>query len=151
MNGKDKVMRRKEAFFAVVGGVVGAVLTMATGLFSPLGVQSQAMRNFGKITCTELEVVRPDGTQGAWIYANDDGGRVIVYGRNGTLKKSVNLMYGNGGFVGVFGSNGTTQAGMGVWEGEKGESGGHIHVWGSDKLRGLDFSTFVGWALPTSL
>ena len=39
MNEKDKVMRRKEALFAVIGGIVGAVLVMATGSFSPLGAQ----------------------------------------------------------------------------------------------------------------
>ena len=53
-------MRRKEAFFAVVGGVVGAVLTMVTGLFSPLGAQDEDA-SFGTVTCRELKVVGPAG------------------------------------------------------------------------------------------
>ena len=34
-------MRRKEALYAVVGGVVGAVLVMVAGSFSPLGAQNE--------------------------------------------------------------------------------------------------------------
>ena len=34
-------MRRKEVLFAVVGGIVGAVLAMVAGLFSPLGAQHE--------------------------------------------------------------------------------------------------------------
>ena len=34
-------MRRKEALYAVIGGVVGAVLVMATGSFAPLGAQNE--------------------------------------------------------------------------------------------------------------
>ena len=50
-------MTRKEALFAVIGGVVGAVLVMAAGSFSPLRAQNEPDANFGKITCEELEVV----------------------------------------------------------------------------------------------
>ena len=50
-------MRRKEALYAVIGGVVGAALVMAAGSFSPLGAQNESDANFGKITCEELEVV----------------------------------------------------------------------------------------------
>ena len=50
-------MRRKEALFAVIGGVVGAALVMAAGSFSPLRAQNEPDANFGKITCEELEVV----------------------------------------------------------------------------------------------
>ena len=33
-------MRRKEVLIAVIGGIVGAVLVMVAGLFSPLGAQN---------------------------------------------------------------------------------------------------------------
>ena len=56
-------MRRKEVLFAVIGGVVGAVLVMAVGLFSPLGAQNEvADAEFGTITCSKL-VVRYDGSR----------------------------------------------------------------------------------------
>ena len=32
-------MRRKEVMYAVIGGVVGTVLTMAAGALAPLGAQ----------------------------------------------------------------------------------------------------------------
>ena len=56
-------MRRKEVLFAVIGGVVGAVLVMAVGLFSPLGAQNEVPdAEFGTITCSKL-VVRYDGSR----------------------------------------------------------------------------------------
>ena len=42
---KEKVMRRKEVLFAVIGGIVGAVLVMAAGSFSPLGAQNEVSRS----------------------------------------------------------------------------------------------------------
>ncbi|MDE0301206.1 MAG: hypothetical protein OXN17_21465 [Candidatus Poribacteria bacterium] len=43
-------MKRKEALFAVIGGVVGAVLVMAAGLFSPLRTQREVTdAEFGTI------------------------------------------------------------------------------------------------------
>ena len=51
-------MRRKEVLYAVIGGVVGAVLVMAAGLFSPLGAQNEvADAEFGEITCRRIRVV----------------------------------------------------------------------------------------------
>lgn len=131
------MMKRKDAWYAVIGGCVGTVLTMVVCLISPLGAQNQSNGNFGKITCSELEVVRSDGTSGAWIFADENGGRAIVYGKIGALKPNMNLLYGDGGFVGVVGNNGTPQATMEVWEGPS--SGGRIHVYGSDKVPGLAF------------
>lgn len=55
-------MRKKEGLYAVVGGCVGAVLTMAVCSLSPLGAQSQLDGNLGKIICTGLTVVDPDAT-----------------------------------------------------------------------------------------
>lgn len=64
-------MRRKEALYAVIGGVVGAILAMASGAVFPLGAQSQRDVSFGKITCTELVVADniPHGSQ-VWIMPN---------------------------------------------------------------------------------
>ena len=50
-------MRRKELLLAVVGGVVGAVLTMAAGLYSPLGAQNELEGvEFRTITCNKILV-----------------------------------------------------------------------------------------------
>ena len=47
-------MRRKEVLFAVIGGIVGAVLVMATGSFSPLGAHNEAVDlDLGTITCSK--------------------------------------------------------------------------------------------------
>ena len=54
-------MNTKERLYAVIGGCVGAVLTMVVCSFLPLGAQSQGDR-FGEITCTGLKVVGPDGS-----------------------------------------------------------------------------------------
>lgn len=54
-------MRRKEVLFAVIGGVIGTVLTMATGAFMPLRAQTAAPdAEFGEITCRRIKVVDPD-------------------------------------------------------------------------------------------
>ena len=55
-------MNTKERLYAVIGGCVGAVLTMVVCSFFPLGVQSQA-DSFGEITCTRLRVVDSDGRE----------------------------------------------------------------------------------------
>ena len=75
-------MNKKELLYAVTGGIVGAVLTMAVCLFSPIGAQSQSDVNFNKITCAELEVVGPDRTRRVSIAALKDGGVVRVCSRN---------------------------------------------------------------------
>ena len=50
-------MRRKEALFAVIGGVVGAVLVMVVGLIAPIGAQTEVTdAEFGTITCRRLLV-----------------------------------------------------------------------------------------------
>lgn len=60
---KEKIMRRKESLYAVIGGVVGAVLTIAVCSVMPLGAQN-GDATFGKITCTELKVVDAGGNDG---------------------------------------------------------------------------------------
>ena len=56
-------MKRKEGLYAVVGGCVGAVLTMVVSSFSPLGAQSGTDGHFDAITCRKLRVVNEDGTR----------------------------------------------------------------------------------------
>lgn len=78
-------MTRKEGVFAVIGGVVGAVMTIAAGLVLPLGAQSSAEHAFGKVTCTELEVLRPDGKPAVLLSVTNDSGFVGVFGKDGGL------------------------------------------------------------------
>ena len=50
-------MHKKEAWYAVIGGCVGTVLTMVVCSFSPLGAQSQSDGHFNEITCQRLRLV----------------------------------------------------------------------------------------------
>ena len=99
-------MRRKEVLYAVIGGVVGAVLVMAAGSFSPLGAQNDvAAAEFGTITCRRL-VVRYDGFPYATeinpisVTVSDEDGRsatlrahgVSVRGENGKGKAAMTVM-----------------------------------------------------------
>ncbi len=58
-------MNRKESLYAVIGGCVGAILTMAVCSVLPLGALSQSNRSgetsFGEINCTGLRVFNPYG------------------------------------------------------------------------------------------
>ena len=74
------MMNRKVGLYAVIGGVVGAVLTMAVGSVLPLGAQSQS-DNFGEITCTGLKVVNPDGKALIKLSAENMGGFVQIWSK----------------------------------------------------------------------
>ena len=93
-------MTRKEALFAVIGGVVGAVLVMAAGLFSPLGAHNEVRdAEFGVITCRRIRVVNPDAhfDRMAVMGTDERGGYVEVYGEG--YKKGAEmriLKYGGG-------------------------------------------------------
>ena len=81
-------MRRKEVLFAaVVGSLVGAVLTMVCGLFMPFGAQSQSEGApdgvFGTTTCRGMKVVDSEGKLGVLVFNGDYGGRVDVFGKDG--------------------------------------------------------------------
>ena len=106
-------MKRKETLYAVIGGCVGAVLTLLVSSFSPLGAQNKSDGSFGKITCAELEVVRPDGTRGVWIMGGRDGGFVRVLNRDGESKASM-VVSEEVGFVFVHGKDGKSGAVMSV-------------------------------------
>ena len=120
-------MNTKERFYAVVGGCVGAVLTMAVWSLSPPGAQSQSDVNFGKITCSRLEVVRPDGTQAALIFVDEDGGgRVSVIGKDQTSLGSLFVDEGGGGVI-LAGKDGGVYVNIS-------EHGGRVDVRGKDKV-----------------
>ena len=67
-------MKKKEMLYAVIGGCVGAVLTLAVCSVSPLD------GNFGKIICKELKVVGSDGKPRVTLSIGEYGGRVDVFG-----------------------------------------------------------------------
>lgn len=53
-------MKRKELFYAVIGGCIGALITMIVGLLSPLHVIAQSQptdAEFGTLRCREIGIV----------------------------------------------------------------------------------------------
>ena len=97
-------MRRKEALYAVIGGVVGAVLTMVCCLFMPFVAQSQSEVApdgvFGQITCRGMKVVDSEGKLGVLIFNGDYGGRVDVFGKDGNPRAGM-LITEHGGQLAV--------------------------------------------------
>ena len=75
-------MKRKEALYAVIGGCVGAVLTMVVCSVVPIGAQSQSDAIFGKITCREMEVVA-HGRTVARINSRLGSGEMMLYSWDG--------------------------------------------------------------------
>ena len=133
-------MKGKEALFGVFCGVVGAVLVMAAGSFSPLGAQNEvADAEFGTIACSKLVVgddgfggateivpfgVRVSGKDGrsAWLDALGVG----VVGEEG--KGRVYVTAEDGGAVHVFGG----KDGGGSVLMKIDENGGAVAVFGKD-------------------
>ena len=77
-------MKRKEVLIAVIGGCFGALVTMLVGLFAPMGVVAQNQDAvFGKITCTEIAVVDSSGERRCFIFSDEDGEIVLVFGKEG--------------------------------------------------------------------
>ncbi len=79
-------MRRKELLFAVIGGIVGALVMMALGFGVSLSAQSGGDANFGKITCTELEVLYSNGLRRVRIAGDEHGGEIEICGRSGNRR-----------------------------------------------------------------
>ena len=118
-------MRWKEMLFAAIGGVVGAVLTMAAGSFSPISAQSQvAHMEFGTIICRELQVVGADRRGLVMIGGDEHGGHVNVHGQEGKSVASMQID-GYGGRMGVIGKEAKTVAMMMI-----DEAGGRVTVIG---------------------
>ena len=137
-------MKTREAWYAVVGGCVGAVLTMAVCSILPLGVQSQLDGSFGEIVCTGLKVVSPDGI-GRVILGHYSAGYygIQVLGEDGVIRVYMGTAIGAGdrenGETNVWGENRSSLATMGVSEhgGEYGGHGGTVGVYGK-------FGTYAG-------
>lgn len=111
-------MQRKEMFYAVIGGIVGAVLTMAAGSFSPLGAQNEVRdAEFRAITCQSIIIKDLGGRVGVSTIIGPLG--VVVDGDNGFVSLTANQ---SGGYVNVYGT-GQGGAAMGV-----NENGGIVYV-----------------------
>ena len=131
-------MRRKEVLFAaVIGGVVGAVLTMAAGSFSPLGAQNEVRdAEFRKITCTGLRVEGADGARAVTLGAVGNGGSFFVFGKDGEIGVGMTVNE-DGGYVRVYDKNLESGVSMSV-----DEHGGYVRVDGKDVeiLKGVRLS-----------
>ena len=88
-------MRRREVLFAVIGGVVRAVLVMAAGQFSP---------RVGRIACTGLEVVDSKGNPRVRLSADEHGRRVVVYPKDDKPEAKMGIGK-HGRYVHVSGGN----------------------------------------------
>ncbi len=129
---------REKLGYVAFGGSLMLIGMLSAGLFSPLGAQSESDDNFGKITCTELEI-RKDGELamsleatkhggtialcrkgnslgGVYIGNEEYGATVSVYGRNGPSDGMVRISVAeHGGIVSVYGE-GKSQIAMGINE-----------------------------------
>ena len=120
-------MRKKEMLFAaVIGGVIGTVLTMAAGLIAPLGAQNDVKDAvFESITCKRIWVVDEDGNLAVGITSGLVADRAIVV-HDKTGKGGAMMTVGeHGGYVSVHDNVGTSSIEMRVTE-----YGGYIGVLG---------------------
>ena len=93
-------MRKKEVLYAVIGGIVGTVLTMAVGALAPLGAQDEPKDlNAGRITCRELDVLDAKGNLRAGLNTSEFGGSVFVVGKLGKGAEMHVTKYGGAMFV----------------------------------------------------
>lgn len=139
-------MRRNEVLFAVIGGVVGAVLTMSAGSIAPLGAQNEVKdAEFGTISCSSILLKDLDGTIYGGMYILNNRGLLYMdrKGNSGRVSVSVdehggyvqvrdkdNKMAGissdeTGGLVEVFDKNGERKAHM-----KADGDGGEVAVYG---------------------
>ncbi|MDE0299499.1 MAG: hypothetical protein OXN17_12775 [Candidatus Poribacteria bacterium] len=104
-------MRAKEVLYAVIGGVVGTVLTMSVGARAPLGAKDEPVDlNARMITCRGLEVVDEKGKLQAGLNFSEYGGSVFVVGKLG--KGAEMHLTKLGGAVFVWGKEAKGGAGM---------------------------------------
>lgn len=105
---KDKIMNTKERLYAVIGGCVGAVVTLVVCSFFPLGAQSQLEANFGEITCTALRVVNKENNEIISLGSNPKFGHALVHLKdsNGDVSEGLILAAGDGGTISSFSRRG---------------------------------------------
>ena len=122
---------------AVIGGVVGAVLVMAAGSFSPMVRDAE----FGKITCSTLQVTEKEGLPGITIMMTRHGGYISVGGKYdgmGDNKKVVIRTDEHGGRINVMREGLFLEGGSYTW-GEvvigNNEHGGMVGIFGKGGSR----------------
>ena len=94
-------MNAKERLYAVIGGCVGAVLTMAVCSLLPLGAQSQGEDVFDEITCTKLTVINAENNEIITLGSNPKFGHALVRlcDSDGSVLEGLILAAGNGGSI----------------------------------------------------
>lgn len=116
-------MKANERLYAVIGGCVGAVLTLVVCAFFPLGAQSQR-DTFGEITCTRLNVVGSDGSVKILLGVINEGGVINVFGEEANARPVVTIDAGDyGGQILTFSRKGGHISEMGV-----GKYGAHVRA-----------------------
>ena len=154
-------MKAKERLYAVVGGCVGAVITMAVCSFLPHGAQSQSGQ-FGEIICSELTVVDSKGKQCVQLKGDLSGRGVVIYNNK---EEIVAVVGGNahGGTIAVYDNKGQNAAGMSSIEhgggiivnGSQGQvvagmissmHGGKVAVYGKGNAPGMALERHIGIA-----
>ena len=82
-------VRRKEVWYAVIGGFVGAVVAIAAGWVLPTGAQTEVKdAEFDFITCRGINVVHSKGSFPSLIMrvnAETGGGDITVYDKDGSI------------------------------------------------------------------
>ncbi len=149
-------MKAKERLYAVIGGCVGAVLTMVLCSFLPLGAQSQGDHVFGEITCRGIKVLNAENNEiislgSSAKYGHGfvqlkhsdgklEGGLMLTAGYGGTIisfsrdRKTFVLRHiEHGGEIYLSGDGKSGSVGLGVYEngGEvtvKGKNGGGVNM-----------------------
>ena len=119
-------MKVKERLYAVIGGIVGSLVTLAVCSFAPLGAQSEEDVNFDVVTCRELRVVDSKGKHHVSIVIEEHGGSVGVYGETGVALMTIDE---RGGRINVSGNRG------GAWM-SIGGHGGFVSVHDTDGKEG---------------
>ena len=121
------MIKRELVCASVIGGIIGAVLTMAAGSFSPLGAQNEVRdAEFREITCTGLRVEGADGARAVTLGAVGNGGGVFVSGKEGELGVGMTVNE-DGGYVRVYDKNLESGVSMSV-----DEHGGYVRVESKD-------------------
>lgn len=94
-------MNTKGSLYAVIGGVVGAVLTLAVCSVMPIGAQNGDV-TFGEITCTGLRVVDAVELSKIQLAYDENGGRIVVSNsKDGTVGVSMGINQEGGGGISV--------------------------------------------------
>ncbi len=111
---------REKLGYIALGGIL-MLVGMMTANLTPLTAQKDT---FGKITCTGLNVVNPDGTTAVELSIAKHGGTVAVRGKDGKIAAAMTIEE-YGGTVVVSGKDRKSTAGMNI-----NEDGGNVAVSG---------------------